>query len=215
VNALEIAAQYYAEQTAQGKRVTSQDLANVTGRSRSWGTQTLRKLKAQGQPVRTNAPKPEPETAQPLRTPEQQPEPETAQPEPEPVRTHKPVRGTRVVVWSAFVLGLGASVAANVAAAGDGIGPRIAAGFAPVALLVAVEIIARMRKEDRGSWWLYIGTAVIAGVTAVVSYGHMRHLLTAYGESELAATILPLAPDGLILVACAALMRLSEGTRDS
>nr|WP_255429698.1 DUF2637 domain-containing protein [Streptomonospora sp. PA3] len=51
------------------------------------------------------------------------------------------------------------------------------------------------------------GTAVVAAVAAVVSYGHMRDLLLSYGETALVAHILPLSVDGLLLVASVALGR--------
>lgn len=205
MSAVDIAAQYYAAETAAGRKVTGKQLAEHVGMSLSWGAQTLRKLKQpESAEVHDHTPAAEDVVAPVEATPTVAFVPEAA------VQSAESTFGTRLVVWCAFLLGLGASVAANVAAAGHGIGPKIAAGFAPVALLLAIEVIARMRKDGKGAWWLYLGTGVIAAVTAVVSYGHMRRLLLEYGEAELSATILPLAPDGLILVACVALMMLSK-----
>jgi hypothetical protein len=93
---------------------------------------------------------------------------------------------------------------------GDGAvdaGRVVASGWAPVALLLVAELVARARQS--GPWWIialrWTGTAVVAGVAAVVSYGHMRDLLLSYGETELVAHLLPLSVDGLLLVASLAL----------
>jgi hypothetical protein len=112
----------------------------------------------------------------------------------------------------AFVTGAVVSIGANVLHALDGggtvdAGRVVASGWAPVALLLVAELVARARQA--GPWWIvglrWFGTAVVAGVAAVVSYGHMRDLLLSYGESHLVAHLLPLSVDGLLLVASLAL----------
>jgi hypothetical protein len=62
--------------------------------------------------------------------------------------------GARLVAWGAFVLGVVASVAANVAHARPEVGPRLASAFAPVALLLTVEIMSRVPwpSGDAGRW---------------------------------------------------------------
>jgi hypothetical protein len=116
------------------------------------------------------------------------------------------------IAWLAFVTGAVVSIGANVLHALDGggavdAGQVIAAGWAPVALLLVAELVARARQS--GPWWIialrWTGTAVVAGVAAVVSYGHMRDLLLSYGETVLVAHLLPLSVDGLLLVASLAL----------
>ncbi|GAA1449617.1 DUF2637 domain-containing protein [Nocardiopsis tropica] len=116
------------------------------------------------------------------------------------------------IAWLAFVTGAVVSIGANVLHALDGggtveAGRVIASGWAPVALLLVAELVARARTA--GPWWIgalrWAGTAVVAGVAAVVSYGHMRDLLLSYGESDLVAHLLPLSVDGLLLVASLAL----------
>lgn len=120
--------------------------------------------------------------------------------------------GSKTVPWVAFVLGAVASVAANVAHAAEraehvGVGGMLAAGWAPVALLLVAEMVTRSRT--RGPWWSvaarWTGTGIVATVAAVVSFGHMRDLLLSYGESPLVAHLLPLSVDGLVLVASVAL----------
>lgn len=202
MSAADIAAELYSTRVAAGEEPSYKELAKAAGRSESWGAQQLRKLRASSKPAKAPEPKLVPTEAPVVDKPAE-------------ARTEAPVSirqpfAARGVVWVAFLLGLGASVAANVEAAADGIGPKVAAGFASIALLLSVEILARFRTSAKGRWLLYSGTAVIAAVAAVVSYGHMRSLLLEYGESNLAATILPLAPDGLILVSCVALMTMTK-----
>ena len=121
--------------------------------------------------------------------------------------------GARLVAWSAFGLGIAASVAANVAHAHPALGPRIAAAFAPVALLLAVECMIRPRWGRAGFWWgltRYGGTGLVALVAAVMSYRHMCALLVSYGEDQLNAAIGPLAVDGLMVVAGFALLAINH-----
>jgi hypothetical protein len=214
VSAAKAAADYYVQcLTEEGREPSYKELAKAAERSESWGAQQLRALRKAQQWT------PEDDAAALAATkaadtggrevPEADSKPAEGRTEARAaVRQPFAARG---VVWVAFLLGLGASVAANVEAAQDGIGPKVAAGFASIALLLSVEILARFRTSAKGRWLLYGGTGVIAAVAAVVSYGHMRSLLLEYGESNLAATILPLAPDGLILVSCVALMTMQRG----
>jgi hypothetical protein len=210
VSAAKVAADYYVQcLTQEGREPTYKELAKAAERSDSWGAQQLRALrKAQEWTPEDDAAAKaaaEVEAYEGTEVPE-------ADSRPAEAHTEAPATpvGTVPIVWGALLLGLGASVAANVVAVGGGTGQRIAAAFAPMALLLAVEILTRFRKAKRGGWLLYLGTGIIAAVTAVVSYGHTRSLLLHYGESNLAATILPLAPDGLILVSCVALMTMTK-----
>lgn len=120
--------------------------------------------------------------------------------------------GARAVAWSAFLLGIAASIAANVAHAQPAFGPRIAAAFVPLALLLAVECMSRPRWHRSGTWWglaRYGGTGLVATVAAVMSYRHMSALLRTYGEDQLNSAIGPLAVDGLMVVAGFALLAMS------
>jgi hypothetical protein len=130
----------------------------------------------------------------------------------------------------AFLLGIGVSVAANVAhtwyppadvlrASGKTletwrpeVGAQLVAAFFPLALLLTVEILARVPWPGSFGWAAarYGGTAMVALVAAVVSYRHMAGLLHAYGEDGLTASIAPLAVDGLMLVASVALLAISR-----
>ena len=85
-------------------------------------------------------------------------------------------------------------------------GAVIGAAFWPLALLVAVEILARV-EWPAGRWWLalrIVGVGLVAVVAAVVSYLHLSGLLAHYGDSPVTVLLGPLAVDGLMLTATAA-----------
>ena len=123
-----------------------------------------------------------------------------------------PDRPGRVSAWAAFILGVAASVAANVAHAQPQLGARLASGFAPVALLLTVEIMSRV-PWPAGGWWTFgrfAGTGTVALVAGVTSYSHMYGLLRHYGETKLIAAIQPACVDGLMVVASLALLALGQ-----
>jgi hypothetical protein len=122
-----------------------------------------------------------------------------------------PARG-RWWAWTAFLLGSVASLAANVAHAQPHLGPRLTAAFAPLALVLAVELAARVKWQP--GWGSRLmrwgGTGLVAAVTAVVSYRTQVDLFGQYGEDPINSTILPLSVDGLMLVAAGALLTLGR-----
>lgn len=146
-------------------------------------------------------------------------------------------RGARAVSWVSFVFGVVVSVAANVAhtfhpssaqleawqAAGHlvtdwspEVGSMIAAAFWPLALLLAVEVLTRVRWR-RGFLWnaaRFGGTGTVALVAALMSYRHMAGLLASYGEDWLSAHVGPLAVDGLMIVAGFALLSMGSKSED-
>jgi hypothetical protein len=128
--------------------------------------------------------------------------------------------------YAGAVLGGAVSVAANVAhsyvppAAGwpvDTTGPELgavaAAVFWPVALLVAVEILARIAWPEGWRWTAvrFGGLLPVALVAAFVSYQHLSGLLAHYREDAVTAHVGPLAVDGLMVLATAALLATSTG----
>lgn len=140
-------------------------------------------------------------------------------------------RGARAVAWLSFVVGIAVSIAANVMHAyyptaaqleawrqqgGTGQwqpepGAVVGAGFWPLALLLAVEVLSRVRWRP-GGWWnlaRFGGTGLVAVVAAVLSYRHMAGLLLAFGEDSFSAHLGPLAVDGLMVVAGFALLSMS------
>jgi len=130
-----------------------------------------------------------------------------------------PSTGGRGWAYGGAALGGLVSILANVAhsyvppaAAGAGWGPQpgavIGAVFWPVALFMALEVMARTAWPAERRWvavrWL--GLLPVALVAAVVSYRHLSGLLAFYGEDPLTATVGPLAVDGLMVMATGALL---------
>lgn len=126
--------------------------------------------------------------------------------------------------YAGAVLGGAVSVAANVAhsyvrpdegwpsgSTGPEPGAVAAAVFWPVALLVAVEILARIPWPDGWRWTAvrYGGLLPVALVAAFVSYQHLSGLLGHYREDPVTAHVGPLAVDGLMVLATAALLATS------
>jgi hypothetical protein len=126
------------------------------------------------------------------------------------------------------LVGAGVSVAANVAhsyvppaGAAPGWSPHtgavVGAVFWPVALLVAIEVLARVAWPAGGRWLLvrFGGLGPVATVAAVVSYRHLSGLLSFYGEDAITATVGPLAVDGLMVMATGALLATRPGGVDA
>jgi hypothetical protein len=124
--------------------------------------------------------------------------------------------------YTGATLGGLVSVAANVAhsyvppaAAPAGWRPEtgavVGAVFWPIAVFVAVEILARTAWPSGAGWTLvrYLGLLPVALVAAVVSYRHLSGLLTHYSEDGITAVIGPLAVDGLMVMATGALIASS------
>jgi hypothetical protein len=97
--------------------------------------------------------------------------------------------------------------------AGAGVSQVIAA-WPPLALLVTVELIARVPVHRP---WLAVvrwsATAVIAGIAAWVSYWHMAGVAARYGETGATPYLLPFSVDGLVVVAPISLVELSGRIR--
>ncbi len=126
--------------------------------------------------------------------------------------------------YAGALLGGLVSIAANVAhsyvppsGAASGwrppLGDVVGAVFWPIALFVAIEILARTAWPQRARWVVvrFLGLLPVAVVAAIVSYGHLSGLLTHYGESTLTAHLGPLAVDGLMVMASSALMATAPG----
>jgi hypothetical protein len=122
---------------------------------------------------------------------------------------------TRWWVRLVLTLAVGASIAGNVLHAQPNTVARLISAWSPTALLLTVELISRVPQTH--SRWLAatrrLATALIAGIAAVVSYGHMLAVAARYGESHLAATLLPLSVDGLVVVASVCLVELGVRIR--
>jgi ribosome-binding protein aMBF1 (putative translation factor) len=135
----------------------------------------------------------------------------------------RPGRAGRVWAYVGAGSGAGVSVAANVAhsyvppaGAAAGWSPHpgavVGAVFWPLGLLVAIEILARVRWPAGGRWVAvrFGGLLPVALVAAVVSYRHLSGLLAFYGEDTITARVGPVAVDGLMVMATGALLATSS-----
>lgn len=124
------------------------------------------------------------------------------------------LRRIRWAVRGVLILGLVASVAANVAHAQPTVAGRLIAGWAPLALLLTIELVVRVPIHRR---WVavvrLVATAGIAFIAAWVSYWHMKGVAERYGETGLSALLLPFSVDGLVVVASICLVEISGRLR--
>jgi hypothetical protein len=117
------------------------------------------------------------------------------------------------------ILGGTVSIAANVAhsyvpptGAAAGWSPQVGAVagaiFWPIALFVVTEMLARVAWPDGWRWIVarFAGLLPVALVAAFVSYRHLSGLLAFYCEDRLTTMFGPLAVDGLMVMATAALL---------
>lgn len=116
---------------------------------------------------------------------------------------------------AALTLGVVVSVVANILHAADNPISQSIAAWAPLALLIAIELIARVPVR-RGvlSFARLVATATIAGIAAWVSYWHMVGVALRYGEEPGAAHLIPLTVDGLVVVAWVCLVEIGSRIRD-
>lgn len=126
-----------------------------------------------------------------------------------------------MVAWSALLLGGSMSVAANVLHVTQVVGPgmggasvpqAVGASFWPVALILSIEVIARVNWPDAKVYTAlrWGGVGAVALVAAIVSYRHMHGLLLHWGEESITALLGPLGVDGLVTVGAVALMAISH-----
>ncbi|MEU5565507.1 DUF2637 domain-containing protein [Micromonospora musae] len=127
----------------------------------------------------------------------------------------KQLRRLRWAVRATLVLGVAASVAANVLHARPNPISQIIAAWPPLALLLTVEIISRVPHHR---WYLgairITAAAIIALIAAWVSYWHLVGVAARYGETGYgAAYLLPISVDGLVLVASVSLVEITARIR--
>jgi len=130
------------------------------------------------------------------------------------VNTVAALRRIRWAVRLTLVLGVAASVAANVLHAADNPISQTIAAWPPLALLLTVELISRVPVHQRNLAALrLIATTAIAGIAAWVSYWHMTGVAARYGETGASPFLLPISVDGLIVVASISLVELAGRIR--
>jgi hypothetical protein len=139
-----------------------------------------------------------------------------------PVATPVP-RSTRLVAWGGFILGLTASVLANVLDTWlpathqppgwePGLAPQIGAAVWPAALMFALEALSRVPWPG-GFWWLvarYGGVGIVALGSAAISYSHVHDVLMSWGYGAGSAATGPLVIDGLMIICGFALLAISH-----
>lgn len=121
----------------------------------------------------------------------------------------------KAIAWLSFTLGILVSIAGNIGhAASDGMKPGEWAGaaFWPLALMLTIEILTRVRWQPEKRWTVarFAALILVAMVAAVLSYRHLAGLMTYWGEDPLNAYLGPLAVDGLMLIAATALLSISK-----
>ena len=119
------------------------------------------------------------------------------------------LRRVRWAVRATLVLGVAASVVANVLHAQENPISQAIAAWPPLALLLTVELISRVPVHRPSlAFARLFATATIAGIAAWVSYWHMVGVAFRYGETGASPYLLPLSVDGLIVVASICLVEL-------
>ncbi|MBV8932042.1 MAG: hypothetical protein JOZ47_14045 [Kutzneria sp.] len=126
--------------------------------------------------------------------------------------SHSPAGG-KLVAWSGFLFGSVTSIAANVLAARiapehapkdwtPSLDAQLGAAVWPLGLLLSVEVLSRVRWPQGWLWALakYGGAGTVALGSAVISYGHIRDVLTSWGYSPVGAGVGPLVIDGLMTI---------------
>ncbi|MCH7229607.1 DUF2637 domain-containing protein [Glycomyces sp. L485] len=194
----------YRQSVAAGAAFTGAKLAAEFGRSERWGRDRIAEVRAEDA-AGDNSPAAE--------QPADAGRHAAAQP-----------RGAAATAWLALALGVGASVGANilhtvlVIGNGGGSVPQVAgAAFWPIALVVAIEVMARVRWPASIGYSLirFAGVGAVAVVAAVVSYKHMAGLLAYWGEDVLSAHLGPIAVDGLVTVGALALLAIHKARKET
>jgi hypothetical protein len=125
------------------------------------------------------------------------------------------LRRLRWAVRGVLVLGVAASITANVLHAEPNTVSQVIAGWPPLALLITIELVSRVPVHRRA---LAIvrrgGTTAIALIAAWVSYWHMAGVASRYGEHGASPFLLPLSVDGLVVIASVSLVELAGRIRN-
>jgi hypothetical protein len=124
------------------------------------------------------------------------------------------LKRVRWAVRATLMLGVAASVAANVLHARPEIIAQVISAWPPLALLLTVELTSRIPMHKPLLAGIRVAaTATIAGIAAWVSYWHMQGVAVKFGETETSAYLLPISVDGLIVVASVSLVELAGRIR--
>ncbi len=117
-------------------------------------------------------------------------------------------------VRAVLALGILATVSGNVLHANGDLVSRIISAWPPAALLITIELIARVPVHRPAITAVRRAvTAVIAGIAAWVSYWHMVAVASQHGETPSASHLIPVSVDGLVIVASVCLVELAGRIR--
>lgn len=120
----------------------------------------------------------------------------------------------RWAVRMVLLLGIAASVAANILHAEPNLISRTISAWPPVALLLTIELVSRIPiTRPLLAVVRIVATATIAGIAAWVSYWHMVGVVGRYGETGSSPYLIPVTVDGLIVVASVSLVELAAKLR--
>lgn len=110
-------------------------------------------------------------------------------------------RSHRLALGS-FAFGSLATLLINIAHAQDGMGAKLTSVIAPISVLLVVEMFLHAPKPDsRKVATLMFGVIGVIGAAALtISYAHTAQLLLSYGETALLAWLMPLIPDGMMVI---------------
>lgn len=124
------------------------------------------------------------------------------------------LRRIRWAVRAVLIIGVAASVVANILHAKPNAISQTIAAWPPLALLITIELVSRVPMHRL---WLAnvrrCGTTTIALIAAWVSYWHMAGVAGRYGETGAAPYLMPLSVDGLVVVASVSLVELAGRIR--
>src|SRR5262249_24089424 len=138
---------------ADGKEISAKDLAAMHDRSERWARGAIAEAKRQLVEVNPRAAVPAEEAPEAV-VPEEVPLAALAPTAPEELQEPGKPQG-RSVAMGGFIFGILGSVAANVmhaATSGAGLPAILASAFWPVALLLATEVLIRVRWPE-GAWY--------------------------------------------------------------
>jgi hypothetical protein len=122
----------------------------------------------------------------------------------------------RWAVRLTLVLGVAASITANILHAHPNPISRTISAWPPLALLLTVELTSRIpMHRPLLAFVRVVATVAIAGIAAWVSYWHMQSVALTFGETPMASYLLPISVDGLIVVASVSLVELAGRLRSA
>lgn len=94
-------------------------------------------------------------------------------------------------------------------------GAILFAAFWPGAVFLAIELMAKVDWPNGWTWSVarFGGLGIVALVAAIASYHHLAALLAYWGEDTTVAALGPLVPDGIMVLATAALLAIGGAER--